>query len=97
MPLMVLSTASFDRVVKKLHSKDKKVLDGAVSAVAKDPFIGEEKRGDLVGVFVHKFKLNSQETLLAYGLQPNKKKPSTVILLAVGPHENFYTQLKRAK
>jgi len=84
-------------VVKKLHSKDKKVLDEAVKAVAIDPSIGEEKRGDLVGVFVHKFKLNNQETLLAYGLKPNKSKPSTVVLLAVGPHENFYVQLKRTK
>ncbi len=97
MALIVLSTGSFDRVVKKLHPRDKKVLDEAVKAIAIDPNIGEEKRGDLAGVFVYKFKLNNQETLLAYGLQPNKTKPSTVVLLAVGPHENFYAQLKRAK
>lgn len=97
MALIVLSTGSFDRVVKKLHPRDKKVLDEAVKVVAIDPNIGEEKRGDLAGVFVYKFKLNNQETLLAYGLQPNKTKPSTVVLLAVGPHENFYAQLKRAK
>ena len=97
MPLTVLTTPSFDRVVKKLHPNDKKVLDAAVTAIANAPFLGEEKRGDLVGVFVHKFKLNHQETLLAYGLQPDKKKPSTVVLLSVGPHENFYTQLKRTK
>lgn len=72
-------------------------MDEAVKAVATDPAIGVEKRGDLVGVFVYKFKLNNQETLLAYGLQPDKNKPSTVILLAVGPHENFYAQLKRTK
>lgn len=96
MVLTVLTTASFDRVVKKLHSKDKKVLDEAVMEVAKNPFIGDEKRGDLAGVFVHKFKLNSQETLLAYRLQPDKKKPTEFVLLSVGPHENFYAQLKRA-
>lgn len=73
------------------------MFDAAVMVVAKNPFIGEEKRGDLAGVFVYKFKLNSQETLLAYGLQPNKIKPSAVVLMAVGPHENFYTQLKRSK
>ena len=97
MALKVVATTSFDRVVKKLHAKDKKVLDAAVALVANNPAVGEEKRGDLVGVFVYKFKLNNQETLLAYGLQPNKNKPSTAVLLAVGPHENFYTQLKRAK
>ncbi len=97
MPLKVVSTTSFDRIVKKLHRRDKKVLDEAVTAVAGDPSVGEEKRGDLTGVFVYKFKLNNHETLLAYGLQPNKMKPNTAVLLALGPHENFYTQLKRAR
>ena len=97
MTLAVLTTVSFDRLVKKLHSKDKKVLDEAVLAVAKTPFIGAEKCGDLAGVFVHKFKLNKKETLLAYQLQPDKKKPNEIVLLSVGPHENFYAQLKRVK
>jgi len=97
MALTILTTRSFDRLVKKLHPKDKKVLDEAVKAVATDPSTGEEKRGDLVGVLVHRFKLNNQETLLAYVLKPNKSKPSTVVLLVVGPHENFYAQLKRTK
>jgi mRNA-degrading endonuclease RelE of RelBE toxin-antitoxin system len=95
MSLVVLTTPSFTRAAKKLHAKDKKVVDQAVKDVADDPTIGEEKRGDLLGVFVHKFKLNNQETLLAYGLKPDKLKPEEVVLLAVGPHENFYAQLKR--
>lgn len=97
MRLTPYATNSFDRVVKKLHAKDKKVLDDAVNAVLENPSVGEEKRGDLVGVYVYKFKLNNRETLLAYELHPNKKKPTTLVLLAVGPHENFYQQLKRAK
>lgn len=68
MALVVLSTGSFDRVVKKLHSKDKKVLDEAVQAVAAASAIGEEKLGDLAGVFVYKFKLNHQENFV--GLRP---------------------------
>ncbi|UUZ71235.1 type II toxin-antitoxin system RelE/ParE family toxin [Polaromonas sp. P1(28)-8] len=48
-------------------------------------------------MFVHKFKLNNQETLLAYKLQPDKKKPVEFVLLSVGPHENFNAPLKRAK
>ena len=95
MPLEVLTTPSFARAAKKLHAKHKKVLDKAIESVADDPTLGEEKKGDLLGVFVHKFKLNNQETLLAYGLRPDKLKPKEVVLLAVGPHENFYAQLKR--
>lgn len=95
MALAILVTPSFARVVKKLHSQEKAVLDAAVQAVASDHARGEEKRGDLNGVFVHKFKLNKQETLLAYRLQPDKLAPEVLVLLAVGPHENFYAQLKR--
>ncbi|OGB28469.1 MAG: addiction module toxin RelE [Burkholderiales bacterium RIFCSPLOWO2_12_FULL_61_40] len=91
----VMASPSFARVAKKLHGRDKRVLDQAVKEIANAPFLGEEKRGDLAGVFVHKFKLNNQETLLAYELNPNKQSPDVVVLLGVGPHENFYTQLKR--
>lgn len=91
----VIASPSFARVAKKLHAKDKSALDQAVKEVASNPQLGEEKRGDLSGVFVHKFKLNRQETLLAYELSPDKLNPTTIVLLGVGPHENFYGQLKR--
>jgi hypothetical protein len=93
--LNIVATPSFTRVAKKLHAKDKKVLDAAIRTVAADLSLGAEKRGDLAEVFVYKFKMNAQETLLAYSLRPDKKKPTELVLLAVGPHENFYTQLKR--
>ncbi|MDD2810220.1 type II toxin-antitoxin system RelE/ParE family toxin [Rhodoferax sp.] len=91
----MLASPSFARVAKKFHTKDKAILDQAIRDIASNPFLGEEKRGDLSGVFVHKFKLNQQETLLAYTLSPDKIKPTTIVLLAVGSHENFYVQLKR--
>lgn len=95
MVLKVLDTPSFSRVVKKLHARDKKVIDKAVGQIAVDPTIGEEKKGDLAGIFVYKFKLNKQEILLAYRLQPNKFKPQEVVLLSLGSHENFYSDIKR--
>lgn len=95
MALAILATPSFARMAKKLHPPDKAVLDAAVQAVSIDPALGEEKRGDFSGVFVHKFKLNKQETLLAYRLQANKLAPEALVLLAVGPHKNFSAQLKR--
>lgn len=95
MTLKILDTPSFGRVVKKLHARDKKVVDAAVGAIAADPTIGEEKKGDLAGIFVYKFKLNKQELLLAYRPQPNKFKPQEIVLLSLGSHENFYSDLKR--
>ena len=62
MPCTVSASPSFARVAKKLHARDKGVLDQAVKDIANDPALGEEKRGDLAGVFVYKFKLNYQET-----------------------------------
>lgn len=94
-PLAIGQTPSFERVAKKLHRSDKKVVDAAVKHIAENPFAGEEKKGDLAGVFVYKFKINKQETLLAYWLEPDKVKPTSATLLAIGPHENFYEELKR--
>lgn len=91
----VIASVSFTRIAKKMRPKDKLVLDQAVKELASNPQFGEEKRGDLSGVCIHEFKLNKQETLLAYGLSLDKLKPTTIALLGVGSHENFYVQLKR--
>lgn len=95
MGLRILDTPSFNRVVKKLHTKEKLLVDEAIKSIAKDPSIGEEKKGDLAGIFVYKFKINKQEVLLAYRLQPNKFKPQELVLLSFGSHENFYSDIKR--
>jgi mRNA-degrading endonuclease RelE of RelBE toxin-antitoxin system len=95
MTLSILATPTFSRAVKKLHARDKKDVDKAVGTIAEDPTIGDEKKGDLGGVFVYKFKVNKQEVLLAYTLRPDKQKPKEVVLLSFGSHENFYSELKR--
>ncbi|MDX8400321.1 MAG: type II toxin-antitoxin system RelE/ParE family toxin [Gallionellaceae bacterium] len=93
--LKALNTPTFNRVVKKLHARDKKSVDEAIKAIANDPTLGEEKKGDLAGVFVFKFKMNKQEILLSYVLLPSKKHPQELMLLSLGSHENFYGDLKR--
>lgn len=92
--LKVRAVPTFLRSVKKLHANQKAVLDDAVKEIVAQPSAGEEKRGDLSGVFVYKFKINSQEYLLAYELLPNKEAPEEIVLLALGSHENFYRNLK---
>ena len=57
---------------------------------------------DLAGFFVHKFKFNHQEYLIAYR-PPSKKQagnasPIEFLMIdfyKVGVHENFYDELKR--
>ena len=91
--MKVLQTASFARAVKKLHANQKKDLDVAIAALMVDPALGERKAGDLADVLVHKFKMAKQLTLLAYTYDEGIL---TLTLLALGSHENFYSDLKRS-
>jgi mRNA-degrading endonuclease RelE of RelBE toxin-antitoxin system len=84
-------TPTFERTVKKLHSQQKADLDDAVKAVASDVTIGEAKVGDLVGIFVYKFRMVNQLCLLSYRVLDAE----SIKLLTVGSHENFYRDLKR--
>ena len=86
----VLQTNVFARAYKKLHSNQKDAVYKAVASIIQNPNLGEEKNGDLAGVFVYKFDCLNQPYLLAYGFDP-----STRVLLLVGTHENFYRTLKR--
>lgn len=89
--MRILVTPTLERSVKKLHPQQKTALDEAVRTVANQPEIGEAKVGDLVGVQVYRFRMGNLQCLLAYrALDGN-----TLKLLMVGPHENFYRDLKR--
>ena len=88
--IQVLQTNVFARAYKKLHTNQKNAVDIAVASIVQNPNLGEEKKGDLAGVFVFKFDCINQLYLLAYEFDP-----STRVLLLVGTHENFYRTLKR--
>jgi mRNA-degrading endonuclease YafQ of YafQ-DinJ toxin-antitoxin module len=87
----ILQTPTFKRTAKKLHKSEKQVLDNAVEEIAVDPACGEVKVGDLAGVIVFKFRMNSDLKLLAYEYFENENE---IKLLALGSHENFYRDLK---
>lgn len=93
--LRILVTPTFNKAAKKLFARDKKTVDEAIKKIADNPALGEEKKGDLAGIFVFKFKINKQEVLLSYGLLPGKENPDEIVLLSLGSHENFYDALKR--
>ena len=89
----VVQTRTFKQVVKKLTLKQKKELDDAVKIVLNNPYIGEQKKGDLNFLWVYKFRMNNQLTLLGYSYED---EIVTLNLLAVGSHENFYRDIKNA-
>ena len=50
----IRQTAVFERAVKKLSKQQKQDLDHAIQQICRNPDIGENKKGDLLGVFVYK-------------------------------------------
>jgi mRNA-degrading endonuclease RelE of RelBE toxin-antitoxin system len=88
--IIIQQMPAFKRVYKKLHKQHQDIVNQAISSIVKNPTIGEEKKGDLAGIFVYKFKMYHQEFLLAYEWDPINR-----VLLALGVHENFYRDLKK--
>ena len=88
----ILQTPTFKKAVKKLKANQKKDLDGAIRELMVDPFLGQQKKGDLSFLRVYKFKMNKQFTLLGYSYDDGV---FTLELIALGSHENFYRDAKR--
>ena len=87
--MKIYQSRLFEKKIKKLSKAEKESLDREVRNIAANPHIGEEKKGDLKGVFVHKFKLKTNLYLLAY-----RKTGSDLELIMIGAHENYYRDLK---
>jgi mRNA interferase RelE/StbE len=88
----VKQTRRFARQYKKLHDNVAADVDDAVSVVAAAPTVGDRKKGDLADLLVYKFRSHGQMFLLGYTVDDGLR---LVYLEAVGPHENFYRDLKR--
>ena len=84
-------TRRFARAYKKLHDNIAADVDNAAEIVAADPTVGERKKGDLSELFVYKFRSQNQLYLLGYTVDDEVR---LVYLEAIGPHENFYRDLK---
>ena len=89
--MRVIQSRSFAKRIKRFQKQDKQILDRQVRAILENPKIGQEKRGELRGVFVHKFKMHATQYLLAYLV----KKNNLLELIMIGPHENYYRDLEK--
>jgi hypothetical protein len=91
----------FIKFVKKAHKPLQLAVEDEIENICLNPDAGEEKVGDLAGIWVSKFKFNRQEYLIAYRSSPpgtKKGKALDVLLIdfyQIGQHENFYSELKR--
>jgi mRNA interferase RelE/StbE len=88
--MKIYQSGSFEKKVKKMSKPEKELLDREIKRIAGDPGIGEGKKGDLRGVFVHKFKYKTTQYLLAYRVVDGDLE-----LVMIGPHENYYRDLKK--
>lgn len=87
--MKIIQSRSFERKVKKFTEREKKKLDEEIRKILNNPSIGSEKKGDLRGVFIHKFKILTNQYLLAYRFFGENLE-----LIMIGPHENYYRDLK---
>ena len=87
--MKIFQSSSFAKKVKKLKSKQKEDLDTVIREIISSPQLGVEKKGDLRGIFVHKFKVQGVLYLLSYRFLGEDLE-----LIMLGPHENYYRNLK---
>lgn len=90
--MRISTTPRFDRAIKKISPAEKKILDSVVKAIISEPFVGDMKKGDLLGVQVYKFRYLRQQMLLAYSVSLDRTQ---IVLMGYGVHKNFYRDLKR--
>ena len=86
--MQLLQSVSFKKKIRKFHKQEKRTLDNQIRKILKDPAIGQEKKGNLKGVFVHKFKIRATQYLLSYRFVGDNLE-----LIMIGPHENYYRDL----
>ena len=87
--MKILQSRSFKKKIRKFTKQEKKALDKQILSIAENPSVGEEKKGDLRGVFVHKFNIKATQYLLSYRFAGDDLQ-----LVMIGPHENYYRDLK---
>jgi mRNA-degrading endonuclease YafQ of YafQ-DinJ toxin-antitoxin module len=87
--MRIIAANAFIRFKKKSTKDLQQKIDKQVKQILSDPEIGEQKKADLKGIRVSKFKHNKQLFLLSYEI-----KDDCLNLYTIGSHENFYKKLK---
>lgn len=86
----VLYKPPFRKFVKKQTRPFQLAIEDEVEKTIANPELGKSKKGDLAGFKVHKFIFGKQKFLIAYRLIE-----VDILFYVIGPHENFYRQLRR--
>ena len=82
------------RYIKKIRDKKLKGLyREAIDKICEDYTIGEEKTGDLKGIYGYDIYYNKTNYELAYTIEHSGN--DIIVVIMAGTRENFYEQLKR--
>ena len=87
--MKVSFTPVFRRFVKKQTPPLQLAVQDEVDGIIADPNKGEDKKGDIAGYKIHKFRFHRQEYLIAYEVAEQ-----ILLFVMIGTHENFYRDLK---
>lgn len=72
----IIQKLPFTQAYKKLYSQQKIVVDQEIRKIYANPDTGTPIKQDLEGIYIHRFKINSQLYLLAYSFNPITPKLS---------------------
>ena len=87
--MKIFQSRLFLNKLKKFTPRQRASLDSEIRKIAENPSLGAEKKGDLRGVFVHKFKMDYAFYLLAYRFTEGDLE-----LITIGFHQYDYRDLK---
>ena len=86
--MKIIQSRSFEKKVHRFRRQEKRILDRHIRKILKNPMMGQEKKGELRGVFIHKFKIRATQYLLSH-----RFRADALELIMIGPHENYYRDL----
>lgn len=88
----IFLTRTADKYQKKLDKPLRLIIRDALLRLSQDPErLGERLSQPLTSVFSHHITYKGKEFRIAYQLSPETE---SVVILLIGPHENFYRKLK---
>ena len=87
----IIQTNRFKKAYKKLQANQLTEVNDAIKTIIKNPYVGEQKKGNLAWLRVYKFKVLGQLVLLGYNI---KEAERILTLVNIASHENFYRDLK---
>jgi len=88
----IILTRTADKAQRKLDKPLRIVLRDALIRLCTDPeHLGERLSQPLTSVYSHHVKYQGKEFRIGYQINFETK---TILILLIGPHENFYRSLK---